>query len=156
MNKPYVKVFDKNGVITNPIKGMLIPDEPNRRQRRASLNYKEPQGLIVYNGGGGKEYAFTQLIPVYKERTTTDNLAGFFRKEKSNRIIRGYNLFKTVEVVYKRGSSKGMPKLNKAGNIVFIIFELESFNKVTHTMPAGAYSRRLQHKANEDNKVTTK
>jgi len=66
MNKPYVKVFDKNGVLTNPIKGMYIPDEPNRRQRRASLNYKEPQGLIVYNGGGGKDMAFIQTIPVYK------------------------------------------------------------------------------------------
>ena len=66
MNKPYVKVFDKNGVLTNPIKGMIVPDGPNRRQRRASLHYKEPQGLIVYNGGGGKDLATIQRIAVYK------------------------------------------------------------------------------------------
>jgi len=155
MNKPYVKVFDKNGNITNLIKGMIVPDGPNRRQRRAALNYKEPQGLIVYNKGGGKEYSFTQLTPVYEKVKTTSDLAGFFRTSK-DRIIRGYNLFKAVKVIYKTGSNKGMPKLNKAGNIVFIIFELKSFNKVPHTMPAGAYSRRLQRKANEDNKVTTK
>lgn len=34
MNKPYVKVYDASGVLTNPIKGSYISKSPNRSQRR--------------------------------------------------------------------------------------------------------------------------
>lgn len=34
MNKPYIKIYDADGVLTNPIHGSLISKFPNRQQRR--------------------------------------------------------------------------------------------------------------------------
>lgn len=34
MNIPYVKKYDTNGVLTNPIKDFYASREPNRRERR--------------------------------------------------------------------------------------------------------------------------
>ena len=34
INAPYVKQFDSNGTLLNPIKGSLVSNFPNRKQRR--------------------------------------------------------------------------------------------------------------------------
>ncbi len=38
MNEPYIKKYDENGEVANPIKGSLIPNYPNRKERRQHLN----------------------------------------------------------------------------------------------------------------------
>lgn len=37
-NEPYIKQYDENGKIANPIEGIIIPKFPNRRERRQHLN----------------------------------------------------------------------------------------------------------------------
>ncbi len=37
MNIPYVKQFDQNGILANPIKGSYTSDFPNRSKRRKEL-----------------------------------------------------------------------------------------------------------------------
>jgi hypothetical protein len=37
MNKPYVKEFNKNGELNNPIKGLYLNEFPNRRMRRFKI-----------------------------------------------------------------------------------------------------------------------
>ncbi len=37
MNIPYVKQFDQNGILTNPIEGVYKSDFPNRSKRRKEL-----------------------------------------------------------------------------------------------------------------------
>lgn len=39
-NKPYVKRYDENGKITNPIKGAYLTNGLNRRQRREPVRTK--------------------------------------------------------------------------------------------------------------------
>lgn len=39
-NKPYVKMYDKNGIIKNPIKTGYLHDFENRRERRSLLHKK--------------------------------------------------------------------------------------------------------------------
>jgi len=36
-NIPYVKTFDKNGKLENPIDGFYISPYPNRKQRRSKI-----------------------------------------------------------------------------------------------------------------------
>lgn len=63
MNKLYVKKYDENGTLLNPINGKLITEEPNRKQRREPL-----QGVkkSKYNGvlimGRTKYRRFEQFI----------------------------------------------------------------------------------------------
>lgn len=52
MNTPYVKKYDKNGNVTNPIKHGLFHQEPNREARR-----KELKAYRFY--GNGKNYHLT-------------------------------------------------------------------------------------------------
>lgn len=54
MNRPYVKQYNKNGVLINPIVRSLVPDFPNRRKRRM---YE--QGEKTARGGYVK-----QIVPV--------------------------------------------------------------------------------------------
>ncbi len=37
MNKPYVKKFNRDGVLINPIEKSYVSERPNRRQRRREL-----------------------------------------------------------------------------------------------------------------------
>lgn len=72
-NTPYVKKYDKNGNVTNPIKGGYFHDEQNRKQRRA----KSPTHKFI---GMGKNLPLTvvghykYLRSVQKERTKTGEL----------------------------------------------------------------------------------
>lgn len=38
-NKPYVKQYDANGNVSNPIKGSYLNKHPNRKERRKHLNH---------------------------------------------------------------------------------------------------------------------
>lgn len=53
-NIPYVKRFDKNGVLLNPINGFYNSAEfdLNREQRRESLQKKKPKKKNYYMVGG--------------------------------------------------------------------------------------------------------
>lgn len=37
MNKPYVKEYDENGIVLNPIVGSYRTKYPNRKERRKSI-----------------------------------------------------------------------------------------------------------------------
>lgn len=37
MNEPYVKKYNKQGELINPIRGMYVNQEPNRSERRAHM-----------------------------------------------------------------------------------------------------------------------
>lgn len=72
-NTPYVKQFDKNGTLLNPIKTKLLHDLPNRRQRRESLQKHRFFGngknipLTVLNTG--KYLRMIQTIVVRDKKT---------------------------------------------------------------------------------------
>lgn len=44
MNVPYVKQFDSNGTLTNPIEKFYHNESPNRRQRRSGLKKQRFHG----------------------------------------------------------------------------------------------------------------
>jgi len=44
MNKPYVKQYDKNGIVINPIIGSYVNEFNNRRVRREVINEKRFYG----------------------------------------------------------------------------------------------------------------
>lgn len=54
-NKPYIKQYDENGVLANPIIGSYSPTGPNRRQRNNDSKKKRFHGesknfhLTVYH-----------------------------------------------------------------------------------------------------------
>ena len=54
MNVPYVKVYDKNGNVTNPIKEVYLSKFDNRKARRS---FKNETRFI----GNGKNYHLTVL-----------------------------------------------------------------------------------------------
>jgi len=54
MNVPYVKVYDKNGNVTNPIKDAYLSKLDNRKARRV---FKNETRFI----GNGKNYHLTVL-----------------------------------------------------------------------------------------------
>ncbi len=63
MNKPYVKVYDTEGIITNPIKGSYISKSPNRSQRRFTAqrfkgNHKGVSLTI------NDEYAYRRVLQI--------------------------------------------------------------------------------------------
>jgi hypothetical protein len=49
MNTPYVKKFDENGQVTNPIKGAYINPFPNRHKRRfmSGLSKQAPSSTKI-------------------------------------------------------------------------------------------------------------
>jgi hypothetical protein len=75
MNIPYVKQYDKHGIVTNPIKGKYVNRHPNRRQTRQKDERKFTNGkgvkLLVKYVGNGQFMKFckrlqtiTKMIPV--------------------------------------------------------------------------------------------
>lgn len=55
INKPYVKKYNRNGEVTNPIKEVFRPAFPNRSARRANLQKPKYFGLrqqIIHMLGG--------------------------------------------------------------------------------------------------------
>lgn len=54
MNKPYVKVYDKNGTVKNPIKNVYLSKFDNRKARKS---FKNEIRFI----GNGKNYHLTVL-----------------------------------------------------------------------------------------------
>jgi hypothetical protein len=52
MNAPYVKQFDENGVVTNPINGKYVNEFPNRSQRNAKkprdFNNKNSTPTVIH------------------------------------------------------------------------------------------------------------
>ena len=40
MNKPYVKEYDENGVVTNPINGSYFDYYKNRTERRRKIKFR--------------------------------------------------------------------------------------------------------------------
>ena len=58
MNQPYVKQFDSNGTLLNPIKGMYLNESPNRKERREIFNKPRFKG-------NGKNISLT-IMPIGK------------------------------------------------------------------------------------------
>lgn len=44
MNVPYVKEYDENGVVTNPIRGSYMSEGKNRAERRKSMQKQRFHG----------------------------------------------------------------------------------------------------------------
>jgi len=69
MNKPYVKQYDKNGKVTNPIIGSIQSEFPNRRSRREIknqprfFNNRKSNKLTV-----GKDYKYKRVLQIEKEK----------------------------------------------------------------------------------------
>lgn len=69
MNKPYIKSYDENGVVSNPIQGSLISKLPNRKQRR----YTEPRFRGNHKGcsltvvEGKPQVAYHRVIQITPE-----------------------------------------------------------------------------------------
>lgn len=65
MNVPYVKKYDENGRVTNPIKGSLISEFPNRKERREELQkhrfYGESKNLHLTVKGAFKYLRLKQI-----------------------------------------------------------------------------------------------
>jgi len=51
-NIPYVKRFDENGVLLNPIRGIYQSLDTNREQRRSELQKTKPKKKNYYMVGG--------------------------------------------------------------------------------------------------------
>ena len=68
MNIPYVKQFDKNGVLTNPIIGSYKNSSPNRQARNSKLlrNFNN-RGNATMNVTKKTRYAVKiQRVPIFK------------------------------------------------------------------------------------------
>ena len=51
MNRSYVKQYDENGVVTNPIKDRLLHSEPSRQSRRNEFKKQRPNNLRKRTSG---------------------------------------------------------------------------------------------------------
>jgi len=65
MNVPYVKKYNENGQVTNPIKGNYISEFPNRKERREDLQkhrfYGESKNLHLTVKGAFKFIRLKQV-----------------------------------------------------------------------------------------------
>ena len=59
MNTPYVKEYDKNGELLNPINGKYVNEFPNRQQRKPNrqrfFNNKKTYQMVVYGNTAYKK-----------------------------------------------------------------------------------------------------
>ena len=59
MNTPYVKEYDKNGELLNPINGKYVNKFPNRQQRKANntrfFNNKKSHQMVVHENTAYKK-----------------------------------------------------------------------------------------------------
>lgn len=73
MNVPYVKQFDKNGVVTNPISKGYFNEFQNRKERRAGMQKKrfhgESNNLHLTVIGSARYLRFKQTIR-YRDMST--------------------------------------------------------------------------------------
>jgi len=72
MNKPYVKQYNEQGLISNPIVGSYKSTSPNRRQRR-ELEYNKPFignkkgiSLVVVKIGALSFQKYKKVVQVVK------------------------------------------------------------------------------------------
>jgi hypothetical protein len=68
MNTPYVKQFDKNGTLLNPIRGIYKNPFPNRRERRQKVKPMSADRIqIIYcrDKKGGKLTGKIKMIRHY-------------------------------------------------------------------------------------------
>ena len=77
VNKPYVKMYDKNGAVFNPIISIYIHHFPNRSQRR-----RRPDRFI----GNGKNFHIT----IFKEHRFKRHLQVVLLKDGTLRKIEHY------------------------------------------------------------------
>lgn len=82
MNKPYVKNYDKNGNLTNPIEKSYVSMEPNREARRMHLQKNK------LHGESGNEHLTVVGTTKYKRYRQLIKLSG----SKKNKTIDHYRL----------------------------------------------------------------
>ena len=99
MNKPYVKQYDENGVVTNPIKGILLHGEPNRQERRSEFK-KQRQ----HNNRKSTLGRQTQIVSGIQIRHETNNAL--------TRKIALFNFFERI-LVLKNKWYKAHPEYQK-------------------------------------------
>ena len=78
MNVPYVKSFDENGTLLNPINGKLVTEHPNRKQRREPLQGNKKSKY------GGVQIVGDKMFGFQKYRRISQIVIG----EKRNKQIR--------------------------------------------------------------------
>lgn len=71
MNKPYIKQYNADGTISNPIVGSYLNEHPNRRQRRykgpRAFNNRAKNSVHVYVDISSKTVRLKKLIGVVQD-----------------------------------------------------------------------------------------
>ena len=69
MNVPYVKRYNKEGDLLNPIEYRYVSPFPNRRMRRTKMTPKRGGKLLITPFGRGKYVKFRTSLQLVKGKT---------------------------------------------------------------------------------------
>lgn len=86
MNTPYVKKYDGNDVLTNPINGKYVNEFPNRQQRNSKppRDYNNKKSIPTVIHGIWRYIKRLQIIP---EKYKYNDLTGKWELKKKKTII---------------------------------------------------------------------